>query len=154
MEKDPIGRSDIPVFVTYLDAVFSGSTIDMIQLRYTWLISGNVTDIRAGDRFDDFRVTKAQRDFIEFENEKPIELIPGSSVHIIGNMSYAVSNSSEHIYTADSRAAGSNIDGVNTNNKSETGMEKVSGFGILSAITALFLVLIQKMRRKDKNEKR
>lgn len=157
MEKDPAGRRDIPVFVTYLDAVFAGSTIDMIQLRYTWLMSGNVTEIRAGDRFDDFRVTKAERDFIELENEKPIELIPGSSVHIIGNMSYAVSNSSELIYTegsADSHAAESNIDGVNTYNKSETGREKVSGFEIISAIAALFLVLVQKMRKKDKHEKR
>jgi len=150
--KDTVGRRDIPVFVTYLDAVFSGTTIDLIQLRYTWLMSGNVTEIRAGDRFDGFRVTKAERDFFELENEKPIELIPGSSVNIIGNMSYAVLNSSELIF--DFLAAGSNIGGLNRYNKSETGGEKVSGFGILSAITALFLVLVQKMRRKEKNEKR
>lgn len=32
-------ESDVPVFVTYVESIFSGATGDIVQLRYTWLLS-------------------------------------------------------------------------------------------------------------------
>ncbi|MGB8215954.1 MAG: S-layer protein domain-containing protein [Candidatus Methanoperedens sp.] len=88
-------ENDVPVFVTYLDAVFSGTTTDMIQLRYTWLMSGDVIELKEGDEFGILRVTKAKPELIEFKNEKAVELNPGSSVELFRNLSFSVANSSE-----------------------------------------------------------
>ena len=41
VEKSIAGESDVPLFVTYTDAVFSGATTDVVQLRYTWVVSRN-----------------------------------------------------------------------------------------------------------------
>jgi len=41
VEKSIAGESDVPLFVTYIDAVFSGATTDVVQLRYTWVVSRN-----------------------------------------------------------------------------------------------------------------
>ncbi len=95
IEKNMSGEEDVPVFITYLDAVFAGSTIDMIQVRYTWLTSGNVTVINEGDRFGIFKVTRTDQDFIELKNEKPVELKVESNLKLIGNLSIAVANSSD-----------------------------------------------------------
>ena len=44
-------ETDVPIFVTYLDSVFAGATTDIIQLRYTWVVSTSVTEIRTGDKY-------------------------------------------------------------------------------------------------------
>lgn len=44
-KKSLAGESDVPVFVTYIDSVIPGVNSDMVQLRYTWGISENVTVI-------------------------------------------------------------------------------------------------------------
>lgn len=44
-------EKNVPVFVTYIDAVFVGSTTDMVQLKYSWLISNSIMELKAGDRF-------------------------------------------------------------------------------------------------------
>lgn len=98
MEKNLSGENDVPVFVTYLDAVFSGTTTDMVQLRYTRLISGDVIEIKEGDEFGVFRVTKAMPELIEFKNEKAVDLKPGSSVELFRNISFTVANSSEVLF--------------------------------------------------------
>ncbi len=55
------GGEDAPIFVTYLEDVFSGTaSFNMIQLKYTWLISSNVTDIKEGDVLGVFKVTKVR----------------------------------------------------------------------------------------------
>ena len=40
-KKSLAGELNIPVFITYIDSVFVGTTTDMVQLRYTWAISEN-----------------------------------------------------------------------------------------------------------------
>lgn len=41
--EDIAGETDVPMFVAYVDSVFAGATTDMVQLRYTWVISRDVT---------------------------------------------------------------------------------------------------------------
>ena len=41
--EDIAGETDVPMFVTYMDSVFAGATTDMVQLRYTWVMSRDVT---------------------------------------------------------------------------------------------------------------
>ena len=51
LENNISNETNVPVFITYVDSVFAGATTDMVQLRYTWLISSNVTTINNGDQF-------------------------------------------------------------------------------------------------------
>lgn len=49
VEKSLAGESDVPLFVSYVDRIFAGVTSDVVQFEYTWVISPDVTTIRAGD---------------------------------------------------------------------------------------------------------
>jgi S-layer protein (TIGR01567 family) len=81
--------------ITYLDSIFSGDPFDMIQLRYTWFVSDNVTQIKEGDRLGVFNVTVVEPDRIVLKNREPIELKAGSSINLLGNLSFFVENSDE-----------------------------------------------------------
>lgn len=89
------GENGTPKLITYLDAVFSGATFDMIQLRYTWFVSDNVTQIKEGDRLGIFNVKTVEPDRIVLTNREPIELEAGSSINLFGNLSFYVENSDE-----------------------------------------------------------
>jgi hypothetical protein len=89
------GETGTPKLITYLDNVFSGSTADVIQLRYTWFVSDNVTRIKEGDTRGVFNVTVVEPDRIELMNREPIELKAGSSINFFGNLSFFVDNSDE-----------------------------------------------------------
>ena len=39
------GETDVPMFVTYVEAIFRGTDSNIVQLCYTWLISDKVEDI-------------------------------------------------------------------------------------------------------------
>ncbi|MEA3323759.1 MAG: DUF6519 domain-containing protein [Euryarchaeota archaeon] len=39
------GETDVPMFVTYVDAIFHGTESNIVRLCYTWLISDNVKNI-------------------------------------------------------------------------------------------------------------
>lgn len=39
------GETDVPMFVTYVDAIFSGTDTNIVQLCHTWLISDDVETI-------------------------------------------------------------------------------------------------------------
>jgi len=89
------GENGTPKLITYLDAIFVGTEFDMIQLRYTWFVSDNVTQIKEGDRYGVFKVTIVEPDRIVMTNMEPIELQAGSSINLFGNLSFYVENSDE-----------------------------------------------------------
>ena len=91
----PTGENELPKLITYIYACFAGATIDMIQLRYTWFISDNLTQIKEGDRFGVFNVTVMEPDRIELKNREPIELKAGSIINLLGNLNLFVENSDE-----------------------------------------------------------
>ena len=43
VENSIAGETDVPMFVAFVDRVFVGQTSDMVQLRYTWVISRDAT---------------------------------------------------------------------------------------------------------------
>ncbi len=38
VEKSFAGETDVPMFVTYVDSIFTGQYSDLVQLRYTWAL--------------------------------------------------------------------------------------------------------------------
>jgi len=89
------GENGNPKLIIYLDAVFAGTMIDMIQLRYTWFASDEVIQIREGYRLGVFNVTVIEPERIVLKNRVPIELKAGSSINLFGNLSFFVENSDE-----------------------------------------------------------
>ena len=94
-DQNLTGTKDIPKFATYLDSVFSGSTSDLIQLRYTWFISSNFIEIHEGERLGVFNITKLEPNYIEMKNDHAIELIPGSRINLIENLGFVIADSAD-----------------------------------------------------------
>lgn len=67
----------------------------MIQLRYTWFVSDNVTKIKKGDMYGVFEVTNVMPDFIELKNDRAIDLNPGSCINLMENLGFVVAGSDE-----------------------------------------------------------
>ncbi len=86
------GESNVPVFVTYIESVFSG-TSEIIQLRYTWLISQNVTEVKTGDKFGVFEVKEANGNHLFLANEKAVNLDQNTVIDLAGGIKFRVADS-------------------------------------------------------------
>jgi|GEM_PF-1766521 len=97
-KKDIGGKSDAPLFVTYIDSIFAGATSDMMQLKYTWAISPDATIIKEGDEFGKLRVVNATQEKLILSNNYNFSLDRGSTKHIIGKINFKIADSSELRY--------------------------------------------------------
>ncbi len=61
-------ETNVPVFVTYLEQVWEGAAMDHAVLRYTWLMSQDVKEIKRGDRFGGFKVASATAEKLILKN--------------------------------------------------------------------------------------
>ncbi len=91
-------ETNIPVFVTYLDEVWEGTTMDHAVLRYTWLMSQDVKEIKRGDIFNSLEVVNVTSEEIVFKNSRPIFLSRSSTIPLIGDIKIRVADSSELKY--------------------------------------------------------
>ncbi|CAD6494986.1 MAG: S-layer protein [Candidatus Argoarchaeum ethanivorans] len=92
--KDIAGKNDAPLFVTYIDSVFAGPTSDMVQLKYTWAVSTDVSGIKNGDIYGVMEVTDVANDHITLKNkDTPITLDLDSTQDIMGGMKFKVADS-------------------------------------------------------------
>ncbi len=92
--KDISGESDVPIFVTFVDSVFAGQTSDMVQLKFTWVISDKITEVKSGDKFGIFEVDTEQP--LTLSNDASLSLSRDSSVTLAGNMKFKVADSSDN----------------------------------------------------------
>ncbi|HEY9755160.1 MAG TPA: putative baseplate assembly protein, partial [Oculatellaceae cyanobacterium] len=51
VEKSIAGETDVPLFVTYIDAIFSEAVFKKVNFKYTWAVSTNITQINIGNKF-------------------------------------------------------------------------------------------------------
>ena len=95
-EKDLKGESNVPVFVTYVDGIFSGAkdTETFVQLRYTWLISRNVLEIKTGDKFGIFEVKEANENYVLLYNKNNINLGQNAVIDLANGLKFKVADSS------------------------------------------------------------
>lgn len=92
VEESIAGETDVPLFLTYVDSIFQGATTNMVQLRYTWLVSGAVTIIKAGDKFGVFEVKKAGPDAIVLESTTSITLCQDGTIDLMGALKFRVAD--------------------------------------------------------------
>ncbi|MCZ7358170.1 MAG: S-layer protein domain-containing protein [Candidatus Methanoperedens sp.] len=91
------GESDVPVFVTNVVSIFAGAEgmSTLVQLRYTWFISQNVLEVKAGDAFGVFEVKEANENYVLLYNkDKTINLDQNTVQPLYGDLKFRVADSS------------------------------------------------------------
>lgn len=95
VEKRLGGESDVPLFVTYIDSVFTGSGTDMVQLKYTWAIDTTITEIKSGDKYGVFKVQETDP-IIQLNNtDNSVTLDKGATIELMGNIRFKAADSDE-----------------------------------------------------------
>ncbi len=95
IEKNLDGESDVPVFVTYVDSIFTGTEgmSAVVQLRYTWLISENVLEVKDGYRFGVFEVKEANENYVLLYNkDKQIDLEQNTVQPLYGDLKFKIAD--------------------------------------------------------------
>ena len=92
VESNIAGETNVPMFVTYIDNIFAGATTDMVQFRFTWAISKDVTTVKTGDDFGVFEVRTANDVLINMDNDNSITLSADSVVALGGNMKFKIAD--------------------------------------------------------------
>ncbi len=97
IEKSLNGEPGVPVFVTYVESIFTGAEgmSTFVQLRYTWLISNNVLEIKTGDKFGVFEVKDANENYLLLYNkDTSISLDQNTVQPLYGDLKFKVADSS------------------------------------------------------------
>lgn len=89
-----LGNEDVVVFAVYIDSIFSGTTSDMIQFKYAWMIyPDGVKEIKSSDTYGSLEVVNAGSDKIELTNKNVITLSKDSEIDIMDAMKFKVADS-------------------------------------------------------------
>ncbi|MFZ3058822.1 MAG: S-layer protein domain-containing protein [Candidatus Methanoperedens sp.] len=97
VEKSVSGESDVPIFVTYVESIFTGGEgmSALVQLRYTYLISQNVLEVKVGDKFGVFEVKEANENYVLLYNkDKTVNLDQNTVQPLYGELKFKVADSS------------------------------------------------------------
>jgi S-layer protein (TIGR01567 family) len=97
VEENIQGETKVPMFVTYIDSIFSGTNSDMIQLRYTWAISREIQKISSDDDIGVFKVTSAGEDKIVLKNDDSVSLTQDSIVDLGGGLKFSVADDDNYL---------------------------------------------------------
>ena len=93
--KTILGEQDTLVFTVYVDSIFSGTTSDMVQFKYAWLMDdSNVSEVKTSDSYGLLDVIRADKDAIELKNsDNAISLSKDSVIDIMGTIKFKVADS-------------------------------------------------------------
>ena len=95
VQDDLAGESDVPVFVTYAESVFVGTDGNIVKLKYTWLISQDVTKIESGDEFGVFKVKEANANHVLLYNkDRKVNLNSNSVIDLTDKIKFKVADKS------------------------------------------------------------
>lgn len=89
-----LGDDDVIIFAVYVDSIFSGTTTDMLQLKYGWMIyTDTAKEIRSSDTYGLLEVINAGTDRIELQNKDTITLSRDSVIEVMDNLKFKVADS-------------------------------------------------------------
>ncbi len=95
VEKSLGSQTDVPVFVTYVDSIFAGAAINMVQFRYTWAIDTSLMEIKSGDKYGILKVVSLDtpcKRLVLKNTDSVVCLSPGATVNLIGYYSFIVAD--------------------------------------------------------------
>ncbi len=89
-----LGDENVLVFAVYIDSIFAGTTNDMIQFKYGWMIYPDTAkEVKTSDTYGSMEVTTAGADTIEMRNKNSISLTSNSVTTIMDNMEFKIADS-------------------------------------------------------------
>ncbi|MCZ7362125.1 MAG: S-layer protein domain-containing protein, partial [Candidatus Methanoperedens sp.] len=98
VEKSIGGETDVPLFVTYVDSIFAGTTSDIVELRYTWALSASVTTINPYIAYGIFRYEAVTGRTLSLRNSNAsMTLAPNATVDLIGHIKFKVIDNSTYL---------------------------------------------------------
>ncbi|NOQ32945.1 MAG: hypothetical protein GQ567_01905 [Methanosarcinales archaeon] len=87
------GEDDIPVFSCYVDAIFRGTDINIVQVMYVFLIDDDVLEIDTSDTYGAMEVMTASRSGVILRNNgNTLDLDTGTTEHIMGSMYFKIAD--------------------------------------------------------------
>ncbi|MEA3282740.1 MAG: S-layer protein domain-containing protein [Euryarchaeota archaeon] len=90
--EDIDGMNDVPVFSCYVDALFRGVDGNLAIIKYAFLIDNDAFVITPGNQYGSMDVMAAGRFGVLLGNHDPINLNPGSTKEVIGDMCFKVAD--------------------------------------------------------------
>jgi hypothetical protein len=79
-----------------VDSVFAGATSDMVQLRYTWAVSTDVTQVKSSDLIGVFKVTDegtgTDHTIKLWNDDSSVNLLANTIVNLAGEMNFKVAD--------------------------------------------------------------
>ena len=93
--EDIAGLTDVPLFVTYVDGILSSSEGDIVILKYTWLISTDIKNIKTSDKFGVFKVKTANDTHVIMKNEHAVSLDQNAVVDLAEGIQFKVADKSK-----------------------------------------------------------
>ncbi len=92
VENNIGGESNVPLFVTYVDSIFSGATSDMVQFRYTWAIDTSITQLKGGDTYGVFNVVTTEP-VVLANTQSTVTLSRDATVNLMGGLNFRIADS-------------------------------------------------------------
>ena len=90
------GEPDALIFSMYIDSIFSGTTTNLVQFKYGWLIDkDSAIAINAADRFGVFEVRSADSASLVLSNEDIVNLSGNTESALMGNMRFKTADSGQ-----------------------------------------------------------
>ncbi len=96
IEKSIAGESDVPMFVTLIDSVFAGTTSDIVQLRFTWAISRDITEVKDGDIIGVFKAQGLTDTRLHLENDASVDLSRASTITLAREFKFKVADDKDN----------------------------------------------------------
>ncbi|HEY9204862.1 MAG TPA: S-layer protein domain-containing protein [Candidatus Methanoperedens sp.] len=88
-------ESDMPLIAVHFDSVFRGREVNAAFIRGIFQISESFTSVKTGDRYGLMEISSVGSGGIEMENQNSIDLSPGNTIDLMGNLQIKVADSSD-----------------------------------------------------------
>ncbi len=88
------GVSDLPIIAVRFDSIFRGGEVNAAFIKGVFQISDSYTLINSGDRYGVMEITGASKDRITMDNRNSIDLSPGTTADLMGNLKIIVADNS------------------------------------------------------------
>lgn len=88
-------EEDVPIFSCYVDDIFRGRDANIVQIKYVFLIDDDVLEVDIGYShhwYDVMSVVSISPSQVTFRNHDSIDLNPGATKRIMGNMYFKVAD--------------------------------------------------------------
>lgn len=83
---------DLPIIAIHLDTVFRGTEANAVFIKGIFQISDSYTSISTNDRYGIMELTEASNNLIRMENKNVIDLSPGDTIDLMGNLKIIVAD--------------------------------------------------------------